>query len=264
MSSLPYDGVVLSYLATEDQPPKITAVVPNTWGQGSTTIEIIGTDFTGTTTVSFGENITVSNVVVNSTMRITADINISASAAVGLRNVSVTNAQGLDTLINGFTVNNNATYLTFPASTFNLTGSMVNTSEQILPPLNNWKVTINNTIQWANPNFNPPPRVALSFYSSSPYGIYSCVQLVEYNDGKLDILWATNYSGGGHKLATIHWNICNPVTISLISDTLTVTSPAETFSTPWTGFQLAFLFGGSTQANECYGGQVYAQVEGIP
>ena len=66
---------------------------------------INGTNFIGTTSVSFGNGITiVSFNVINSTT-ITVSIAVSDNAAVGYRDVSVTTPAGTATLTNGFYVN---------------------------------------------------------------------------------------------------------------------------------------------------------------
>jgi hypothetical protein len=86
--------------------PTITSVSPSQAAQGQTlTIVITGANFFGATGVSFGYGITVNGFTVNSGTQITASIAVSGSAAVGTRDVSVTNAAGTAALTNGFTVN---------------------------------------------------------------------------------------------------------------------------------------------------------------
>jgi hypothetical protein len=86
--------------------PTITAVTPASgmWGQCPLTVVITGTNLTGAAAVSFGEGITVSNIVVNSATSITANICIAVGTAPGARNVSVTTPGGTATLTGAFTV----------------------------------------------------------------------------------------------------------------------------------------------------------------
>jgi hypothetical protein len=89
--------------------PALSGVSP-TSGQRQTTLDVTltGSGFMpGATTVSFGSRITVSDVSVASPTSLTARISIAADAALGARNVSVTNpgpGGGTATLAGGFTV----------------------------------------------------------------------------------------------------------------------------------------------------------------
>lgn len=89
--------------------PALSGVNP-TSGQRQATLDVTltGSGFMpGATTVSFGSRITVSNVSVASPTSLTARISIAADAALGARNVSVTNpgpGGGAATLAGGFTV----------------------------------------------------------------------------------------------------------------------------------------------------------------
>ncbi len=85
--------------------PTVTSATPNEADQGeSLSVAIDGTDFTGATSVSFGSGITVDSFTVDNSTQITANISINAAAAVGARDVSVTNIDGTGTLASGFTV----------------------------------------------------------------------------------------------------------------------------------------------------------------
>jgi len=85
--------------------PVIGSVTPNTGNQGASNLAVTltGSSFTDTTAVSFGDGITQS-FVVNSSTQITALLNISSTAALGARTVTVTNPNGPGTRLNGFTV----------------------------------------------------------------------------------------------------------------------------------------------------------------
>ncbi len=94
--------------------PTLTSIAP-TSANLSDTLDVVfnGTNYiSGVTMVSFGANITVNTVTVNSSIKLTANITIESGATVGPRNVSVTNPSpggGTATLTNGLTVNNPAT-----------------------------------------------------------------------------------------------------------------------------------------------------------
>ncbi len=252
-NSLPYDGVLLFYLSTEAQTPKITGVFPNIWGQGSTQVEITGTDFIGTSGVSFGEGIYVNSIDVKSPFKITASIDISGSATVGVRNVSVTNASGTDVLVNGFTINNDAIYKMFPSSIFNQTDHHI--IEQIpIPSFSNWIITLYNTVDWASPDDNPSPRIFLTLLSGNPLSI----DISEYANTALDI--AAHDVDHNHFLNTRTW--ANPLTISLISGRLSISSSAGSYSIDFPSFSLTSITAGSTHSDICFRGAVYIKVEG--
>src|SRR5436309_3050782 len=101
--------------------PTLTSISP-TSGNLSQMLDVVfnGTNYiSGATNVSFGANIAVNTVTVNSNIRLTANITIGSGATVGPRNVSVTNPTpggGTATLNNAFTVNNPATSTTVTSS----------------------------------------------------------------------------------------------------------------------------------------------------
>ena len=85
--------------------PAITAVSPVSGERGQTLAAVItGNNFTGATSVSFSDNITVESFTVDSVTQITASITIDADAPAGARDVSVTTPDGTGTLPDGFTV----------------------------------------------------------------------------------------------------------------------------------------------------------------
>lgn len=150
----------------------------------------------------------------------------------------------------------NSINATFPTACFNQTASITNNIMSI-PLLNNWQVTCNNTVQWASTTNNP--RVALGFFSSLDDPGNRSIQLVEYSNGALDVFAHDADHPNGYKRQTLQWS--NPLTVSLISDTLTVSSPAGSYSVTLPGFRLAYITGGSTQLDSCYGGYVDIQVK---
>ncbi len=100
------DSVIVSNPA-----PALTAVLPVKASRGQTVnIVLSGSNFrAGVTTVSFGPDITVTSVTVNTPAQITAGITITGAAALGPRDVTVTNPApggGTATSTGSFTVEN--------------------------------------------------------------------------------------------------------------------------------------------------------------
>ncbi|NUO80797.1 hypothetical protein HUU05_12005, partial [candidate division KSB1 bacterium] len=91
--------------------PTLTSVTPNLAGREQTLdITLNGSGFlSGVTVANFGTNITVNSTTVNSGTQLTANITVAANAALGARDVSVTNPApggGAATLANSLTINN--------------------------------------------------------------------------------------------------------------------------------------------------------------
>jgi hypothetical protein len=88
--------------------PIVTGVNPNfgSPGQVGLNVTITGANFQGGAFVTFGPGIAVTATTVVDPNQIDVTIDISATAALGPRNVTVTNPDGATgTLVNGFTVN---------------------------------------------------------------------------------------------------------------------------------------------------------------
>ena len=87
--------------------PTISSVSPNQGNQGQTITSVIitGTFLTGATAVTFDGTGVGALITANSATQITARVTISASAATGFRDVSVTTPGGTATLTHGFIVN---------------------------------------------------------------------------------------------------------------------------------------------------------------
>ncbi len=89
--------------------PSVASVAPVSAGRGSVlNVTLIGSQFiSGVTTVSFGADISVSDLLVKSLTESQVSITISSSASVGPRSVTITNAApggGSASLPNGFSV----------------------------------------------------------------------------------------------------------------------------------------------------------------
>jgi hypothetical protein len=90
---------------TTGQVPEVEDVDPDTGKRNrDLTVTISGIHLDGTTAVSFGSGITVTDFTVNSSTEITADITIAADAAKGDRDVSVTTEWGTGTKPDAFEV----------------------------------------------------------------------------------------------------------------------------------------------------------------
>ena len=93
--------------ALQGTPPTLNSVNPNSGAQGQnlTSVILTGSGFQSGATCNFGGDITVNSCTFNSATQLTASISISATAALGSRNVIVTNPDNQSsTLTNGFTV----------------------------------------------------------------------------------------------------------------------------------------------------------------
>jgi len=101
---LPNDITDSTY-ATVFLAPTITSVTPDEGSQVQTlNITITGSQLNRVNAVNFGAGITVNSFTVDSATQISANVKINASAALGTRDVTVTNPGGSDTLTDGFTV----------------------------------------------------------------------------------------------------------------------------------------------------------------
>lgn len=101
-----FDAVITERNAgTVGQGPAVEDVSPGSGKQTQgLTVTISGANFDGATDVGFGSGITVEDFSVNSSTEITAEITIDASAAKGMRDVSVTTGYGTATKTGGFEV----------------------------------------------------------------------------------------------------------------------------------------------------------------
>lgn len=147
---------------------------------------------------------------------------------------------------------------TFPAATFNET-QFLNTSLIAIPLLDNWNVTFNNTLGWENSSDNP--RVGIGFYSSLADSGNLSIQIVEYDNHAMDVLiHNATYSTNPFKISPAGLTWSNPLTVSLVSGNLSISSSSGAlFTYGFQSFNLTYITGGSTQANICSGGKVDLQ-----
>ncbi len=145
----------------------------------------------------------------------------------------------------------------FPAETFSQTNSLVNDLVSI-PLLSNWTVTLKNTLQWEQSSGNP--RAAIGLFSSLADPGDPSIQIIEYQDGALDVVVHDSEHPDCYKLDTYDMKWTDRLTVSLISDILIISSPAGSYSTSLPSFPLAYVTGGSTESNVCNGGEVNIQV----
>jgi len=109
-------------------PPSITNITPNTGMQGSANLSLTldGTNFLNAPRCAFGSGITVNSCSYSSPTKVIANITISATAAPGARNITITNTDGqTGSITNGFTVQQGdmVQYETESATVFNASKS---------------------------------------------------------------------------------------------------------------------------------------------
>ncbi len=102
------DGFEIT-MGADNPSPVLSSIDPSSGARGTTmSVTLTGTGFVdGATTVSFGDGIAVVAVDVNSSTSILATITLAGGAALGARDVTVTNPApggGTSTLVGGFTV----------------------------------------------------------------------------------------------------------------------------------------------------------------
>jgi len=88
--------------------PTLSSAAPDsgTQAQSGLSVVLTGLNFQNGPSCSFGAGITVNSCTMNSSSQITAILSVASNATVGVRSISVTNADGQSaTLAGGFTVN---------------------------------------------------------------------------------------------------------------------------------------------------------------
>jgi hypothetical protein len=99
------NGELKSGFTVTKNEPVVKSVSPGKGKQAQTLkVTISGSNFIGTTVVSFGAGIKINSFSVTSDTTMTVSITIATRATVGSRSISVSNPSGTGTLKNGFTV----------------------------------------------------------------------------------------------------------------------------------------------------------------
>ncbi|MBM4161892.1 MAG: T9SS type A sorting domain-containing protein [Ignavibacteria bacterium] len=111
--------------------PTLASITPTSGNRGQTlNVTVTGTNFIpGITTIAYGGGITVNSVSSATTTQVTANVTIDFTAALGPRDITVTNASpggGTATLTGAFTVTNPAPTLTGISPTRAGRGSKIN------------------------------------------------------------------------------------------------------------------------------------------
>jgi hypothetical protein len=131
--------------------PQLIAVTPPTGNQGATNLSVtltgLFTNFVnGTSVASFGSSdITVNSTTVTSATTAVANINISLSAVLGLRNVTVNTGGVVASITGGFSV-----LAAGPSAVLNPGSAQQGTSETILITGTNTNFASNTTVNFGN------------------------------------------------------------------------------------------------------------------
>ena len=89
------DGTSASVSVTLPAIPSIASVSPSTGAQGtSLTVSLAGTNFQSGATASFGPDVSITSTIVTSATQMSVAVVIAATAALGPRDVTVTNSDG--------------------------------------------------------------------------------------------------------------------------------------------------------------------------
>ena len=197
--------------------PTLTSIAP-TSGERLATFDVIftGTNFVnGATTVDFGADVAINSVTVNSATSLTANITIASSAALGSRNVSVTNPApggGTATLTNGFTVLNPSPTLTSLAPT---SGDRGATLDVILSGANfvsGSTVNFGNNITVNSATINSATQITANISIATIAAT-----------GSRDVIVTNSAPGGGSATLTSGFTVTNPL------PTLASVNPASAF-----------------------------------
>jgi hypothetical protein len=166
--------------------PTVTSATPNTGGQGQTNLSVVlgGTNFAASPTCDFGAGVEINSCTFNSATQITAVIDVLASAAVGTRNVTVTNADTQSgTLTNGFSV---TTGSALPAPTITAVSPNSEFQKATAVP-----VTITGT------NFQPLPTCT---FDSDFGGTINTCTFISSTQINVTLTIAPNATLGGHNV----------------------------------------------------------------
>jgi hypothetical protein len=166
--------------------PTLLSATPNTGNQGQTNLSVLltGTNFAANPTCDFGAGVEINSCTFNSATQITAVLDILASAAIGARNVTVTNTDTQSaTLPNGFTV---TTGVALPPPT--ITG---------ITPNSEFQGATNVTVTITGTNFQPLPTCT---FDSDFGGTINTCTFVSATQISVNLTIAANATLGGHNV----------------------------------------------------------------
>jgi len=166
--------------------PTLVSSTPNTGGQGQTnlSVQLAGTSFAANPTCDFGAGVEINSCTFVTATQITAVIDILASAAVGTRNVTVTNADTQSaTLTNGFSVTAGSA---LPAPT--ITG---------ISPNSEFQGATNVTVAITGTNFQLAPTCT---FDSDFGGTINTCAFVSSTQINVNLTIAANATLGGHNV----------------------------------------------------------------
>ena len=144
-------ATILGGFAVTPGNPQLIAVTPPTGNQGATNLNVtltgLFTNFVNATSVaSFGSSdITVNSTTVTSATTAVANVNISLTAALGLRNVTVTTGGQVASIAGGFSV-----LAAGPSAVLNPASAQQGTSETILITGTNTNFGSTTTVNFGN------------------------------------------------------------------------------------------------------------------
>ena len=183
----PNPPVVTITVNSASAAPTLGSAAPNSGAQAQTNLNVVltGTNFLSNPICTFGAGINVNSCTFNSATQLTASVHVLASAAVGPRNIVVTDTDTqTTTLANGFTV---VTGTALPAPT--LTGVTPNFEFQ---GATNTPVTLTGT------NFQPSPTC--NFNTDFGGSVNTCT-FVSPTQINVNLTVAANATLGGHNVS---------------------------------------------------------------
>jgi Domain of unknown function (DUF1929)/Legume lectin domain/PKD domain len=166
--------------------PTLATATPNSALQGTTNLSVIltGTNFLAGPTCNFGAGIEINTCTFNSATQITANIDVLAGAAVGARDIVVTNTDTQSaTLPNGFSV---SAGMALPPPT--LTG---------VSPNSEFQGASNVTVMLTGTNFRPSPTCN---FDADFGGTISTCTYVSPTQINVNLSIAANAVLGGHNV----------------------------------------------------------------
>jgi hypothetical protein len=225
-------------MAGPPPPPTLTSVNPNSGAQGQNLSSVIltGSNFQSGATCLFGAGITVNSCTFNSATQLTASITISSTAALGSRNVTVTNPDSQSsTLSNAFSVTaisviQKATFSRQPTSGGTVTLTLpqaTGAGHSLIVGVSFWPLDISSVTDGSGDTFTR--GLATSIFHNSPgSGTYNNFYYAKSTAGGTTSL-TLNFSGGSTYLLVAVAEVAGldpsaPLDQSAFHDSLTATT----------------------------------------